>query len=245
MAKLTYLNLEQMQAIDPVAFRQATPYPWVNPAGFITEAGYQRLVETLPDRALFTQDFGYTRPGGQQSHDRYSLDYRRDLPVAEPWHAFVNELLGVEYRRFLERMLGRGSFRLQFHWHYTPRGCSVSPHCDARRKLGSHIFYLNTEEDWDPTWGGPTLILDDGARFETKSAPDFEDFDRITTAEALGNHSLLFVRRGNSWHGMRELTCPEQMLRKVFIVVIDDWRPRWRLVNLVRGRWGAGYRVAN
>jgi hypothetical protein len=241
MASLTYLNRERMNELDPTAFREATPYPWVNPAGFLTDAGYQRLVETLPDLSLFKQAFGYKRHAGQKSHDRYSLDYRRDLPVAEPWHAMAKELLSEEYRRFLERMLGRGSFRLQLHWHYTPRGCSVSPHCDARRKLGSHIFYFNTEDDWDPAWGGPTVILDDSGRFKTKSAPRFEDFDRILTADALGNHSLLFTRRGNSWHGMRDLTCPEDRMRKVFIVVIDDWRFRWKLINLVRGRLHAGY----
>jgi len=33
-------------------------------------------------------------------------------------------------------------------------GCAVSPHCDAVRKLATHIFYFNTEADWDPGWGG-------------------------------------------------------------------------------------------
>jgi len=57
-------------------------------------------------------------------------------------------------------MFGRDSLSLTLHWHYAPRGCSVSPHCDAVRKLGSHLCYFNTEEDWDPSWGGQTLLLD-------------------------------------------------------------------------------------
>jgi hypothetical protein len=32
---------------------------------------------------------------------------------------------------------------------------------------------------------------------------------------------LLFRRRGNSWHGVREIHCPGDELRKVFIVVIN------------------------
>ena len=96
----------------------------------------------------------------------------------------------------------------------------MSPHCDNISKLGSHIFYFNTVEDWDPDWGGETLILDDGGRFDHKAAPRFEDFERIIASKALGNYSLLFCRKGNSWHGVRELGCPEGALRKVFIVAI-------------------------
>ena len=42
----------------------------------------------------------------------------------------------------------------RFHWHYTPNGCSVSPHTDSVREHGSQLFYFNSEDDWDPAWGG-------------------------------------------------------------------------------------------
>ena len=40
-------------------------------------------------------------------------------------------------------------------------------------------------------------------------------------SENLGNHSLLFQRQGNSWHGVREIRCPQGQYRKIFIVVIN------------------------
>jgi hypothetical protein len=175
--------------------------------------------------SLFTSHFGETRVYGQQNHDRFSLSYRDDLPVGAPWKAFVAELRGTDYQTFLRRLIGARSFELSFVWHYTPQGCSVSPHCDSKRKLGSHIFYFNTEQDWDPAWGGETLILDDGGRFKYRSAPHFEEFERITVAEALGNRSLLFARKAHSRHGVRALTCPQGHLRKVFIVVINRYSP--------------------
>jgi hypothetical protein len=222
---MTYLDVKRLEAIDPASFRTQAPYPWVNPAGLLTNAGYDRLRETLPDVSLFTSHFGETRLSGQQNHDRFSLPYRDDLPVAATWKAFVAELRGTAYQTFVRRLIGARSFELSFVWHYTPQGCSVSPHCDSRRKLGSHIFYFNTEEDWDPAWGGETLILDDGGRFEFRSAPHFEEFERITVAEALGNQSLLFARKGHSWHGVRALTCPQGHLRKIFIAVINRYSP--------------------
>ncbi len=41
--------------------------------------------------------------------------------------------------------------------------------------------------------------------------------------------SFLFRRTEHSWHGVREIECPEDAMRKVFIVVIDDWRLMRRL----------------
>jgi hypothetical protein len=218
---MKYLDPERLASIDAESFRSKLPYPWANPAGLLREEGFRELHRDLPDLALFDEIFGKRRKYGQQSHDRYTLDWGPDLPVAPSWHEFVAEIQGEAYRRFLARLFATDGFELRLHWHYTPRGCSVSPHCDAKRKLGSHIFYFQTSADWDPTWGGETLILDDHGRFASDSAPRFEDFDSAMAPETLDNRSLLFARRGDSWHGVRELVCPEDRLRKVFIVTVE------------------------
>jgi hypothetical protein len=219
---MRFLDIARLEALDAETFRSRQPYPWANPEGLLTEEGYRRLVATLPDPVMFERRFGVRRSHGQRSHDRLALEYDRRLDLAPEWHAFVAELRSGDYKRFLRRMFDRRLLQLKFHWHYTPRGCSVSPHCDAPHKIGSHIFCFNTAADWDPEWGGQTLILDDSGRFHRRSAPGFEDFDRVITADNLGNRSVLFRRRGDSWHGVRELTCPEGAFRKVFIVVVDD-----------------------
>jgi hypothetical protein len=237
---MQYLDVEQLNALDPEVFQSQNPYPWVNPEGLLTEEGFQILRETLPDVTLFTPIFGKKRVYGQQSHDRFALEYHDGLDVAEPWTEFITELRGKEYQHFLRKMVGARSFELFFHWHYTPSGCVVSPHCDSKRKLSSHIFYFNTLQDWDPVWGGETLILDDGGRFSRKSAPCFDDFDRVTTAESLGNRSLLFARKEYSWHGVREIRCPKEAFRKVFIVVINRYTPLDRLWRAL-GKTSKGY----
>lgn len=219
---MSYLDFDRLDSLDAAVFQGQSPYPWINPQGLLTDDGLRRLIDNSPDVALFEKIFGKARAHGQQSHDRYSLEYRAGLALPGCWRDFIAELEGPEYRRFIARMFGRGFFRLRLHWHYTPSGCSVSPHCDARDKLGSHIFYLNHGGDWDPAWGGETMVLDDGGRFKRGSAPGFEDFDRAISAEAMDNHSFLFARKGNSWHGVRALNCPEGRLRKVFIVVVED-----------------------
>jgi hypothetical protein len=233
---MKYIDEAAMNRLDAAAFQAQQPYPWVNPEGFLSAAGYDALVETLPPPELFERRFGQKRKHGQMPHDRLSLEYSPGLALSQPWRDFIGELLSPAYLNFLQRMFGRRALRTVLHWHYTPRGCSVSPHCDAGRKLGSHIFYFNTEKDWQPEWGGQTLILDDGGRFPSSSAPRFEDFDRAMPAKAIGNASLLFMRREQSWHGVEEIRCPPDRLRKVLIVVIEDWGPSARLKRLLRGK---------
>lgn len=218
---MSYLDHDQLAAIDAAAFQSRRPYPWVNPAGLLTADGFETLRRTLPELALFEPVIGKKRKHGQQAHDRYALEWRPGLALPRPWAAFVDEIQGEVYGAFVRRLLGGADVALRLHWHYTPAGCSVSPHCDARRKLGSHIFYFNTEADWEPSWGGETLLLDDGGRLRADSNPRFEDFDRVETPECLGNRSLIFRRQGNSWHGVREIRCPPDRLRTVFIVVFE------------------------
>jgi len=229
-----YLNPDKLQHLDEAAFQTAHPFPWTNPADLLTESGYRELKDNLPALSLFRSVFGKPRKYGQRSHDRYALEWQPDLALPGPWRDFIEELRGPGYRAFLRRMIGHDRFDLHFHWHYTPTGCSVSPHCDAAWKLGSHIFYFNTEHDWAPEWGGETLVLDDDGRFSPKSAPDFGDFDRVYATESLGNRSLLFVRSGNSWHGVKPVRCPQDRLRKVFIVVINRSGPWYRLRRRLR-----------
>ena len=218
---MQYLDESALKGLDPQAFRRQRPYPWWNLAGVLREEAFQRLRAEMPPLTLFQEVFGKARRHGQQSHDRYALEYEPGIALPPSWQQFIDELQGPHYRAWLARAMGSDGFELHFHWHYTPPGASVSPHCDAKRKLGSHIFYFNTADDWDPAWGGETVILDDGGRFSPRSAPAFEDFESMQGSETLGNRSLLFVRNGNSWHGVRELNCPQGTLRKVFIVVIE------------------------
>ena len=231
----TILDFDRLEALDALAFQSRDPYPWLNESGLLRPDGFRALAKTLPDVERFDRAFGVARKHGQRPHDRYVLEWTPGLQLAEPWQCLIDELRGDRYRRWMAAMLGTRYFRLHFHWHYAPTGGEVSPHCDSRLKLGSHIFYMNTLSDWREEWGGETLVLDDGGRFAKESAPEFEDFDRAWTARTLENYSLLFRRRGDSWHGVRAVECPEGALRKVFIVVIDDDSP-WRQLK----RWAKG-----
>tara|TARA_R110002072_G_scaffold935_23_gene7787 strand:+ start:6249 stop:7004 length:756 start_codon:yes stop_codon:yes gene_type:complete len=234
MATRPYLNSAVLDAIDPAQFQARSPFPWVNPQNFIDPEHYEELLQSLPELGRFNAFFGKQRKHGQASHDRYILDYERGMELAPAWTDFIEELCSDNYRKFVCRLLDVSSVRFRFHWHFTPNGGEVSPHCDSKGKIGSQIFYLNTENDWDWSWGGETVILDDKGRFSSDTAPSFDDFDAAYPAETRDNRSILFGRRGNSWHGVRRINCPDNYFRKVFIVVFEEHRPLRMVVKKTR-----------
>ena len=209
---MQYLNIEKLRSLSRDAFLATEPYPFYNTEGLLTGQGFQDLLHNMPPLESFGEIFGKERRAGQAPHDRYSLEYTPETEVPGPWKEFIGELCSDDYRREIERLLGARKVEFRFHWHYTPTGCDVSPHCDARREHGSHLFYFNSEEDWKPEWGGSTLVLDDGGRLSYASAPT-----------------------DHAWHAVRPIRCPEDRLRKVFIVVVNPdnlfWKVRDRIVG--------------
>mgnify|MGYP000744801495 CR=1 FL=1 len=233
---MSYLDYARLDALDGEAFRNQKPYPWVNPEGLLSDEGFDRLLHNMPDLSLFEKKFGYERIAGQKPHDRYSLEYTRETQVPIPWKEFIGELCSDRYRNILARLFDARKINLRFHWHYTPPGCDVSPHCDARREHGSHLFYFNSEEEWDPAWGGSTLVLDDGGRLDYNSAPDFEEFDAAYECESIGNYSSLMLRTDHAWHAVRAINCPEGRMRRIFIVVVNPVSLFWKLRDRAIGK---------
>jgi hypothetical protein len=241
----TCLNPVPLTQLGPEQFLAQKPFPWITIPGFLDEKLFKDLCRTMPDVSQLTREFGKTRGYGQESHDRWSLQYRDGLPLSPAWQAFIDSLKSKEYERFIRRLFGlkpHEQIVFTMHWHYAGTGCSVSPHVDASRKLGSHIFYFHTDEDWDNTWGGQTVVLDDGGTMPRHSAPAFNRFKEIASSTITNNHSFIFKRTEHSWHGVKPLTCPENRLRKVFIVVINRVTPQvlWRML---RGKDADGHKL--
>jgi hypothetical protein len=242
---MAYLNHDCIRAASAEAFQNARPYPWVNLQATLTPEGFEQLRTTLPDVTAFERHVGRKRAFGQGYQDRYLLHYRPGVVVSGPWREFLAELHRPPYQAFLRRLLGvRQSKRLILtkEWYYAWEGCPVPPHCDARRKLATHLFYFNTDEDWHDDWGGHILLLDDGGRLHPHTGPSFDDLAVGASIDPRGNGSLLFRRTEHSWHGVRPLECPPGQLRKLFIITINalTWQVLWRRL---RGKDPDGYPI--
>jgi hypothetical protein len=233
---MKYLDIETLRGLSREDFLKIKPYPYYNREGVLNRSGFDELLANMPPVEMFEQKFGYERRAGQAPHDRYSLEYAPGMPVPKPWQEFIGELCSDAYCNEVTRLLGAKKVEFRFHWHYTPSGCDVSPHCDARREHGSHLFYFNSEDDWDPAWGGSTLVLDDGGRLDYNSAPGYDEFDAAHECQSIGNYSSLMLRTDHAWHAVRAIDCPEGSLRRVFIVVVNPDNLFWKMRDRIIGK---------
>jgi hypothetical protein len=237
-----YLNVASLTGSSAEAFQKQHPYPWLKIENTLSDEGFRKLCENMPDIAIFNREEGVKRAYGQGSHNRFSLHYKPGMQLPKPWMDFLEELQSDDYAKFLRRMLGGKGSLLTFEWHYAWQGCSVSPHCDASRKIATHLFYFN-QENWQPEWGGQTLVLEDvDGKFPTHSAPKFEELKEVASSSPAGNNSMIFGRTPNSWHGVRALNCPEGTMRRLFKVTANamNFQVLWRKV---RGKDPDGFRV--
>jgi len=242
---MAYLNPAVIEGVSAEAFQHNKPYPWAHMQDTLTPEGWNELRATLPHMSEFERMVGVKRSFGQAPHNRGILHYQDGMPVSEPWKKFIAELRGKNYDAFLHRMLGVSAdteLILTLEWYYAWQGCSVSPHCDARRKLATHIFFFATDEDWPREWGGDVLMLDDEGQYKAHSAPGFDDLKVAASLDLRKNGSLLFQRTDHSWHGVRPLQSPNpDVYRKLFIVTVNipTFQVWWRRV---RGKDPDGYR---
>ena len=108
----------------------------------------------------------------------------------------------------------------------------MSPHCDAKRKHGSHLFYFNTSRDWDTAWGGQTRVLDDGGCLAHAANPECEDLGCVAPHRRWGTTACCSREANIPGTAYEELRCPEGHMRKVFIVVVNRLTPALRMQRL-------------
>ena len=237
---MSYINWSVLDQLDYEQIQNSKGFPWLNIANTLTAEGMQKLLENMPATEMFQLSKNIPRKHGQKPHNRLYLQYNKGLDIPSPWIEFIEELYGSKYSLFLKKLFNlkwNESCDLYCHWHFAQKGDSVSPHCDGKTKLGSHIFYLNNDKDWKSEWGGQTTVfIDNDGKHKCESAPEFEDFDEQIEVVSIAPWSLLAYRNERSWHGVKEIVAPEGKLRKIFIVVIEKRTILQRLKHNITGK---------
>ena len=231
----TLINYELLTSFQQKLFIQNRPFPWYNFNTFLTEEGFNRLLQDFPSIELFEKHQGLERIYGQRPHNRYYLAYKtsvyhqiehRDRGIIDykhlpqSWQTFIEELETSRiYQDFIKSLFEVADFEIRYAWHIGVTNSEVSPHKDAEQKIGTHIFYFNTDDDWEPSWDGSTLVL--GEKLKNVMNPDFNDFTTVIPTQFTNNHSFLFKNTPNAWHGVKPLTCPEGKYRRLFNVIFE------------------------
>lgn len=232
MDKNSLINYEKLAEFDKKMFYEKETFPFASFYELLTPKSFQQLISNFPNIEKFKKNENLTRKYNQRPHNRYYLSYKKsaetsdNLPgfikhqeLSKSWQQFIDELESTQYQQFIKQILGVSTFNVKYVWHIGINGSEVSPHCDVEDKLGTHIFYFNTNQDWQEEWGGATVILDE--KQVSALNPDFSDFKTKTSVPFLDNHSLLFKNVPDFWHGVERLNCPEGKHRRIFSVIFE------------------------
>lgn len=226
---------QAMKNFDLTAFTARSPFPWYNFQSLLTDNTFAQLYDEFPALDSFERHEGLPRKYGQRSHDRYYLAYEetiykelarsqkgiiRHTRLSPAWQAFMAGLQSDPgYRDFICQMLGVNDFIARYAWHVATAGRSVSPHVDDRSKMGTHIFYFNTAQDWKAEWGGATLVLSDKACESLN--PEISDFGKVEAVQVMDNRSFLFKNQPGAWHAVDTINCPPETYRRIFNVIFE------------------------
>lgn len=225
------IDYETLEKHGPREFKAALPFPWFGLKDFLTPTAFRELYGTFPSLDLFEMHRGRPRVHGQRPHDRYYLALDQSIygnsgtvrrrQLSRVWRDFVAELEESErYHAWLRDLLDVPTWEMRFAWHVGVRGDEVTPHADGEAKIGTHILYFNTSEDWQPAWGGQTLLLSD--KRTAAMNPEFKDFGATVETEMVDNRSLLFKNGPAAWHGVRPLQCPAGHHRRLFNIILEQ-----------------------
>jgi predicted heme/steroid binding protein len=229
-----FMNENLMESFSSDLFNSKSPFPWFDFDQFLTPEGFQTLYHDFPSLDSFEKHTGMPRVHGQRPHDRYYLAYESSVygqsnrfgkgvikhqELPETWQDLIEEIESQEYRSFIQSLLGVQEFDIRYAWHVGVTHSEVSPHVDGPDKIGTHIFYFNTSQDWNEQWGGAILAL--GRKLADCMNPDFGDFTEALPTQITDNHSFLFKNTPNAWHGVKPLTCPEGCYRRLFNVIFE------------------------
>jgi hypothetical protein len=209
------------------------PYPWHRYTSFVERSYFDRLRRDFPPLQWFRHDQNRYR-GPQRPHDRHLLAWSTDsaasdglvphAQLAASWRSFIDALQGDAFTRYFATVLGERPHLIRFDWHRSYRGCEVSPHPDDPYKIGTMIFYFNTPEDWDASYGGDTLLL--GGLQQQSRAPEYADFATVTPVPMLATQCFFFRRSPHSWHAVARLQCPNGAYRNTFHAIAERERPK-------------------
>ncbi|MBS4167849.1 2OG-Fe(II) oxygenase [Parachlamydia sp. AcF125] len=226
------INESVIHSFPAETFLKRWPFPWHNFHQFLTAESFKQLCEEFPPLELFKYHENLARGKNQRSHNRYYLAYEKSKYEEEKegvihadglsplWQQFLHEIeTNLAYQNLMKQILGDQKYQRRYAWHMGISSNEVSPHCDNASKIATHIFYFNTSEEWDLSWGGALLVL--GDKLTTKQNPDFHDFMTSTPITYLNNYSFLFKNTPNAWHGVKALKSPSGKYRRLFNVIYD------------------------
>jgi len=118
------------------------------------------------------------------------------------------------------------NLKARFEFSMLPAdGGSVTPHTDEPGKVVTLVISMLKDGEWDPSYGGGTDVnrpKDERRLFNHMNAKaPFDEMEILDSFPYEPNQAVIFVKTFNSWHSVRPMTGPEDMLRRTLTINIE------------------------
>lgn len=205
-------------------FKNNIQFPWMNIKDFIHKYKFKLLFDNFLPYDVFEKRKDGVYMISQRVYNEHNLQEPWDkLSQYEYWEGLARDLKSKEYREFLNDMFEEKMKHLAIEFFILRKNSGSRPHCDMKRKIGSHLFYLLPSDYWDPSWGGQTeIILTDKKESEqhTSYRTSLDQLNGKTIKPIIvDNHSLLFKKTDRSWHFVDAINCPPDKMRIMFQLI--------------------------
>jgi hypothetical protein len=242
MTELSFLTAGQLTSFGDLAerYQAASPFPHIVIDNFLEREKYDLLAKAYPSPDA---DIWYKFQSGKENKKLQS-----QTVDGLPWEirAFLNEVNGPTFVRFLEKMTGIEGLIPDPHLyggglHQSLPGGHLGLHVDYNyhqdwkldRRLNA-ILYVN--DDWNESWGSNLELWDCDVKECVQSIAPF------------GNRLVVFNTDEKSWHGHPDpLCCPDGRTRRsIALYYYSNGRPEHEKAadhnTLFRERPGEAYK---
>lgn len=211
---------------------------------FLPPALYERLESCFPspNELLDLRQKG----SGKQFRKYWRGDPADELAkVPEPWRRWIEFIYSDRFlddcgswsRDFLTphrkaakdlgllKLLGDrpaiGDWKVELNCEFSmlPRDALLLPHTDSTDKVLTFMLYF-PQDHWSADWGGGTQVyrpLDEkyDSNWSNSRLPRSQT-ELVFDSEFRANRLFFFVKSANSWHGVKPIECPSEIVRRSF-----------------------------
>lgn len=214
------------------------PFPHISIDGIFPAAFYAEIRRQIPERRFYKSIKETERIVGDAYQERLILHLAQldSLPPEQQrfWNDFKSWLIGSDLasalaRKFanvIEQNAGKDPRKLDYGVETMlvkdVDGYRIGPHTDVRRRAVSAMFYLPSDDSYEPF--GTTLYepLKPGYRSAGGEHLDYDGFRKVATMPCRANSMFAFARSDTSFHGVEPIVRPDAE-RDVLLYILS-WR---------------------
>jgi hypothetical protein len=220
---MSLMETEIVRRIEAAAVSE-TPFPHITVDGIFPAALYAEMRRHIPERTFYKPITELQRVIGHEYEERLILHLSQldALPATQKgfWRQLTSWLIGSDvasaFARKFAPVIGQNAGKDPRQLNYGVEamlvkdldGYKIGPHTDIRRRAVSAMFYLPSDESYEPFGTALYTPIEAGLRSDGREHLKFDAFHKVATMPCRANSMFAFARSDTSFHGVEPIKRP-------------------------------------